>query len=111
MSWPMPAPTPSRRSSSSSWNFANEACWTRFAPMGKRVELLVGTKKGAFILESDESRKKWDMRGPFCENWPTHHLVRSTDGSTLYAGGGSAWYGPSVWRSTDDGATWTQSSE
>jgi len=79
--------------------------------MGKRVELLVGTKKGAFILESDESRKDWRLRGPFCENWPTHHLVRSTDGSTLYAGGGSAWYGASVWRSTDDGASWTQSSE
>ena len=78
--------------------------------MSTRVELLIGTKKGAFILESDEARKKWDLRGPFCETWPIHHLVRAVDGA-LYGAAGNAWYGPSVWRSDDDGATWTQSSE
>jgi hypothetical protein len=74
-----------------------------------RVEILVGTKKGAFILDSDESRKEWRIRGPFCETWPIHHFIRAADG-TLLAAGGNAWYGPSVWRSADDGATWTQSS-
>jgi photosystem II stability/assembly factor-like uncharacterized protein len=78
--------------------------------MGKKVELLVGTKKGAFILESDEARRKWNLRGPFCETWPIHHLVRRAADSNLYAAGGNAWYGPSVWRSDDDGASWTQSS-
>src|SRR5215213_3512793 len=78
--------------------------------MSKRVELLVGTKKGAFVLQSDEARSKWQLRGPFCETWPIHHLVRSADG-TLYGAGGNAWYGPAVWRSSDDGATWSQSSE
>lgn len=77
--------------------------------MSQRVELLVGTRKGAFILESDGARSKWQLRGPFCENWPTHDFVRAPDGA-LYAGGGNAWYGPSVWRSTDNAATWTQSS-
>jgi photosystem II stability/assembly factor-like uncharacterized protein len=77
--------------------------------VSERVEILVGTKKGAFVLDSDAARQKWRTRGPFCESWPIHHVVRSSDG-TLYAGGGNAWYGPTVFRSEDDGATWTQSS-
>jgi len=71
--------------------------------------VLIGTKKGAFILESDPARRDWRLRGPFCQNWPTHDFIRAADG-TLYAGGGNNWYGPSVWRSADNGATWTQSS-
>jgi photosystem II stability/assembly factor-like uncharacterized protein len=78
--------------------------------MSKRVEVLVGTRKGAFILQSDESRRTWQLRGPFCETWPIHHLVRDANG-VLYGAGGSNWYGASVWRSDDDGASWTQSSE
>lgn len=77
--------------------------------MSERLEVLVGTKKGAFILESDAARRQWRVRGPFCEAWPIHHVVRANDG-TLYAGGGSPWYGATVFRSEDDGATWTQSS-
>jgi len=74
-----------------------------------KVEILVGTKKGAFILDSDAARQQWRVRGPFCETWPIHHVVRASDG-TLYAGGGSNWYGATVFRSEDDGATWSQSS-
>ena len=78
--------------------------------MGTRTAVLLGTKKGAFILESDAERRDWHLRGPFCDAWPIHHLA--WDGSTgaLLAGGGNAWYGPAVWRSTDMGATWTPSS-
>jgi BNR/Asp-box repeat len=79
--------------------------------VSKHIELLVGTPKGAFILDSDEARREWRVRGPYCEAWPVHDLVRNPADGGLYAGGGSAWYGPSVWRSDDDGATWTQSSE
>ena len=78
--------------------------------MNGQIELLVGTKKGAFILEADAERRSWQLRGPFCETWPIHHLSRGSDG-TLYAGGGSEWYGPAVWRSADDGASWAPSSE
>ena len=77
--------------------------------MRGRVQVFLGTRKGAFILESDAARQQWRVRGPFCETWPVHHFVRATDG-TLYAGGGNAWYGPSVFRSDDDGTTWSQSS-
>lgn len=77
--------------------------------MAFSVEVLVGTRKGAFILQSDASRQEWQIRGPFCETWPIHHFIRTVDGMLL-AAGGNAWYGPSVWRSADDGASWTQSS-
>ena len=38
--------------------------------------LLVGTRKGCFVLESDESRRDWNVRGPFCEGWPVYHVVQ-----------------------------------
>ncbi|MEO7118239.1 MAG: exo-alpha-sialidase [Candidatus Limnocylindrales bacterium] len=79
--------------------------------MTARVQILLGTKKGAFILESDATRREWTVRGPFGETWSMQHLIRSKSDGALYAGGGSAWYGASVWRSDDDGTTWTQSSE
>jgi photosystem II stability/assembly factor-like uncharacterized protein len=75
----------------------------------ERVEILVGTKKGAFIIDSDAGRSDWRVRGPYCDGWPLHHVVRASDG-TLYAGGGSPWYGATVFRSDDDGETWSQSS-
>src|SRR5437870_5166896 len=93
--------------------------------MSRRVLILVGTKKGAFILAGDERRRDWSVRGPFCDAWPIHHLnvsppatrssvsLRESDPTrgTLYAAGGSEWFGPAVWRSHDLGETWAQSGE
>jgi photosystem II stability/assembly factor-like uncharacterized protein len=76
-----------------------------------RVLLLVGTPKGAFILESDAERRSWTTRGPLCEGWPIHDLIVEPDTGAILAGGGSPWYGPAVWRSEDLGETWTHSSE
>ena len=42
--------------------------------MGERVLVLVGTRKGAFILESDAERRSWRQRGPFCATWPMNHV-------------------------------------
>ena len=78
--------------------------------MAKRVRLLVGTKKGAFILESDEARKDWSVRGPLCEGWPVHDIIVEPGSGALLVAAGNAWYGPAVWRSEDDGETWTHSS-
>ena len=75
-----------------------------------RLLLLVGTPKGAFILESDADRRSWTSRGPLCEGWPIHDLVHDPSNGAIYAAGGSPWYGPAVWRSDDLGATWTHSS-
>ncbi len=79
--------------------------------MVKKVLTLIGTKKGAFILESDESRRTWKLRGPFCEAWPIHHMAGDPATGTIYAGGGNEWFGPAVWKSTDLGESWTHSSE
>ena len=79
--------------------------------MDKKVFILVGTRKGAFILESDAARRSWRLRGPFCETWPTNHVIADPASGTLYAGGGNEWFGPAVWKSTDFGASWTHSSQ
>ncbi len=76
-----------------------------------RCLLLVGTPKGAFILDGDAARTSWTLRGPLCEGWPIHDLQWDPATRSIYAGGGSTWYGPAVFRSDDMGETWTHSSE
>jgi photosystem II stability/assembly factor-like uncharacterized protein len=73
--------------------------------------ILIGTKKGAFILSSDDSRADWDLQGPFCDTWPTNHVIADPATGTIYAAGGNEWFGPAVWKSTDKGRTWTHSSQ
>jgi photosystem II stability/assembly factor-like uncharacterized protein len=76
-----------------------------------RVMLLVGTRKGCFVLESDADRRDWSLRGPYCEGWPIYHAVHDADSGALYAAAASEWHGAGVWRSDDLGETWTVSSE
>jgi photosystem II stability/assembly factor-like uncharacterized protein len=78
--------------------------------MGQRSVLLVGTRKGAFVLESNAKRARWSVRGPLCEGWPIHAMTIDPASGTVLAAGGSGWYGPAVWRSDDLGKTWTHSS-
>jgi photosystem II stability/assembly factor-like uncharacterized protein len=79
--------------------------------MATRTCVLLGTKKGVFVLESDSDRRDWALRGPFCETWPINHVIGDAGTGTIYAGGGNEWFGPAVWKSTDLGQTWTHSSE
>lgn len=72
--------------------------------------LLVGTKKGAFILRGDADRRAWTLEGPLCEGWPIHDVTFDPSDGSIYAAGGSPWYGPAVWRSDDLGRTWSHSS-
>lgn len=78
--------------------------------MATRVFVLVATKKGVFVLESDAARKDWRLGGPFCETWPIQHAIGDPKTGTIFAGGGSEWFGPAVWKSTDLGNNWTHSS-
>src|SRR5712691_5818988 len=73
--------------------------------------LLVGTRKGCFVLESDGDRRDWKLRGPFCEGWPVYHAVHDASTGTIYAAAASEWHGSAVWRSPDLGETWTLSSD
>jgi photosystem II stability/assembly factor-like uncharacterized protein len=79
--------------------------------MAKRVLILLGTKKGAFILDGDADRRSFVLRGPFCETWPLNHVIADPATGRIYAAGGDAWFGAAVWKSTDLGATWSHSSE
>ncbi|TXH38504.1 MAG: exo-alpha-sialidase [Rhodospirillaceae bacterium] len=79
--------------------------------MAQKVLILLGTKKGAFILESDAQRRSWKLRGPFCETWPINHVVGDEVSGTIYGGGGNEWFGPAVWKSEDFGESWTHSSD
>ena len=79
--------------------------------MAARTALLIGTPKGAFILDGDASRRDWQLRGPLCEGWAIHDISVDPESGAILAGGASPWYGPAVWRSDDAGATWTHSSE
>ena len=73
--------------------------------------LLIGTRKGLFVLESDDGRKEWNARGPFCESWPVYHALHDLGSGTIYAAAASEWFGSAVWRSPDLGETWEHSSE
>ncbi len=79
--------------------------------MAQKVHLLIGTKKGAFILDGDPARTAWRLRGPFCEAWPINHVVADPTSGTIYGAGGNEWFGPAVWKSDDLGASWSHSSE
>ena len=74
------------------------------------VQLLVGTKKGAFIFESDDARVDWSMRGPYCDSWPVLDMTHDPTSGVIYVASGNEWFGPAIWRSEDDGETWTLSS-
>jgi len=76
-----------------------------------KLVLLVGTRKGCFLVESDADRRDWNVRGPYCENWPVYHAVYDRDSGSMYAAAASEWHGAGVWRSDDLGETWTLSSE
>src|SRR5438094_7981739 len=71
------------------------------------VRVLVGTRKGAFILTADGKRKRWDVAGPFFAGWEIYHLKGSAaDPNRLFASQSSGWFGQIIQRSDDGGRTW-----
>jgi photosystem II stability/assembly factor-like uncharacterized protein len=75
-----------------------------------KVVLLVGTRKGLFVLES-EDRASWTRRGPYCDSWPVYHAIYDDSSGTIFVAAGSEWHGAAVWRSSDLGETWEWSGE
>ncbi len=74
-----------------------------------RVRVLVGTRKGAFICESDGQRKRWKISGPLFAGWEVYHMKGSpADPNRLYASQTSSWFGQIIQRSDDGGKTWHQ---
>ena len=72
-----------------------------------KIRLLVGTKKGAFILTADGKRKSWKVSGPHFTGWEICHMKGSpADPERIYASQSSGWFGQVMQRSNDGGATW-----
>jgi photosystem II stability/assembly factor-like uncharacterized protein len=73
------------------------------------VRVLVGTRKGAFILTADGRRKDWTVSGPFFAGWEIYHMKGSSvDPNRIYASQTSGWFGQILQRSEDGGKTWHQ---
>jgi photosystem II stability/assembly factor-like uncharacterized protein len=71
------------------------------------VRVLVGTKKGAFILTSDGTRKKWKVEGPLFSGWEIYHMKGSpVDPNRIFCSQSSGWFGQIMQRSSDGGKTW-----
>jgi photosystem II stability/assembly factor-like uncharacterized protein len=71
------------------------------------IRVLVGTRKGAFILRADGKRQNWDISGPHFAGWEIYHLKGSpVDPNRLYASQSSGWFGQIIQRSDDGGKTW-----
>ena len=71
------------------------------------VRVLVGTRKGAFVLTSDAKREQWDVAGPHFAGWEVYHLMGSpVEPSRLYASQSTGWFGQLIQRSDDGGTTW-----
>jgi photosystem II stability/assembly factor-like uncharacterized protein len=71
------------------------------------VRVLVGTRKGAFILESDGKRERWDVSGPHFGGWEVYHLKGSpSEPARIWASQGTSWFGQLIQRSDDGGRSW-----
>ena len=72
-----------------------------------KIRLLVGTRKGAFVLTADGKRKNWEVSGPFFAGWEMYHIKGSpAEPNRIYASQSSGWFGQLIQRSDDGGKTW-----
>src|SRR3954451_16987654 len=72
-----------------------------------KVRVLVGTRKGAFVLSADGKRKDWTVDGPYFAGWELYHVKGSpADPNRIYASQSSGWFGQVMQRSNDGGKTW-----
>src|SRR6202049_1840327 len=71
------------------------------------VRVLVGTRKGAFVLTSDGKRERWEIDGPPFTGWEIYHVKGSpVEPNRLYASQCSGWFGQQIQRSNDGGKSW-----
>lgn len=75
------------------------------------VGLLIGTRKGLFLLSASDDRREWDVSGPHLKGWEVFHAVADPRDGAVYAATNSFVYGATVHRSADRGETWTRAEE
>ena len=72
-----------------------------------KIRILAGTRKGAFILTSDEQRQAWEVSGPHFPGWEIYHIKASpVNPKRIYASQTSGWFGQVIQRSDDGGESW-----
>jgi hypothetical protein len=72
-----------------------------------QVRVLVGTRKGAFVLTADGKREQWEVSGPHFAGWEMYHMKGSpADPNRIYASQSSGWFGQLIQRSNDGGKSW-----
>ncbi|MBI4234647.1 MAG: exo-alpha-sialidase, partial [Chloroflexi bacterium] len=76
--------------------------------MAQQVLVLVGTRKGVFVMESGPARRRWRVRGPYHEGQNVMHIAFDARSGTLFAAVGDPWFGSRVYRSKDLGHTWSE---
>ena len=76
-----------------------------------KLLVLVGTRKGLFLLSGDETRRKWKLDGPLLTGWSIFHAVLDPRDGSLHAATNNEVYGATVHRSEDGGRTWTRAEE
>lgn len=75
----------------------------------RTVRVFLGTRKGSYVAESDASRKKWKVRGPYQEGADVFHVAPDPrHEGDVYAAGNSGFWGPSLYRSRDHGKKWQE---
>ncbi len=71
------------------------------------VRVLAGTRKGLFLLCSDEKRQTWTVDGPHFAGWEIYHAKGSpSNPNRIYVSQSSGWFGQMIQRSSDGGKTW-----
>jgi hypothetical protein len=86
--------------------------WEPTAPAATGPTLLVGTRKGVWLLASDDDRRSWSIGGPAFLGHVIHHLVADPrDRRTILMATRTGHLGPTVFRSTDFGRTWTEAAQ
>ena len=74
--------------------------------MAGGITILIGTAKGAFLLDGESGRSDWRLRGPYCDGWPVSHVIGCPATGRIWAAAGDEWHGSGVWRSDDGGESW-----
>ena len=77
----------------------------------REIHLYVGTRKGGFLLRSDQRRKDWKVEGPFFGGWEVNHLLRDPRTGRLWAAINTSWWGNDVQVSANNGKSWKKASK
>jgi photosystem II stability/assembly factor-like uncharacterized protein len=85
---------------------------TKTRARGRRIDLLIATQKGAFVLRGDAARRSWKVLGPHFLGSETNHFVQDPrDPRAMLVAAVTGHLGPTIFRSTDGGKSWAEAKQ